>query len=73
MNFNHSKLSGCIKEKFGSQLALAEFLGWAPSALSNRMTNKIPFDTEEIMRLCAKDCLDIAPESIPLYFFTPEF
>lgn len=73
MKFNHSKLAGRIKEKFGSQSALAEFLGCAPSALSNRMNNKIPFDTEEIVRLCAKDCLDIPSEESYLYFFDPKF
>lgn len=71
MAFDHSKLLGRITEKFGSQAALAEQIGWAPSALSNRVNNKIHFDTDEIVMLC--DYLDIEPEDIGLYFFTPKF
>lgn len=73
MPFDFSKLAGRITEKFGSQVALAEFIGWSPSALSNRLTNKIPFGTDEIVTLCAPDCLDIAPEEIVIYFFTKKF
>lgn len=73
MAFDHSKLAGRITEKFGCQAALAEFMGWSPSALSNRLTGKIHFDTDEIAALCRSDCLDIAPEEIGVYFFTVEF
>ena len=73
MPFDHSKLAGRIIEKFGSQKALAKFLDWSPSALSNRLTNKIPFGSDEITTLCAPDCLDIAPDEIGVYFFTPKF
>lgn len=70
MEFNHAKLAGRIKEKFGSQAALAKFLGWPSSRLSNRMRNKVHFDDVEICRLCAPDCLDIEAHEIVLYFFT---
>lgn len=73
MKFDHSKLSGRIAEKFKTQDALANRLGWMPSKLSRRMTNEVQFGTDEIMTLCAPDCLDIAPQEIPLYFFEPEF
>lgn len=73
MEFDHSKLLGRIKEKFGSQDALAEYMGWSPSALSNRVNNKIHFDTDEIIKLCDPSCLDIQAEDIGLYFFTPKF
>lgn len=73
MEFDHSKLLGRITEKFGNQAALATFVGWSPSALSHRINNKIHFDTDEITMLCAPDCLDIVPEDIILYFFTPKF
>lgn len=70
MKFNHDKLAGRIKEKFGSQAALAKFLGWPESKLSNRMRNKVHFDDEEIWTLCATDCLDIKGEEVHLYFFS---
>lgn len=70
MQFDHSKLAGRIKEKYGSQDALARELGWPPSKLSNRMRNKVQFDTDEIYTLIAPECLDIDPREIELYFFT---
>lgn len=73
MEFDHSKLAGRIKEKFGSQSALAKHLGWAESKLSNRMNNKKAFETDEILALCRPDCLDIEALEIPKYFFTPKF
>lgn len=71
MVFDHSKLLGRITEKFGSQRALALQVEWSPSALSNRLNNKSHFDTDEITTLCT--CLDIEPEEIGVYFFTPKF
>lgn len=69
MPFNHDKLCGRITEKFGSQAALAKYINWPESKLSNRLNNKIQFDADEILMLCAADVLDIAPEDIHLYFF----
>lgn len=73
MEFDHSKLAGRVKEKFKSQEGLAEFLGWPPSKLSNRMLNKIQFKADEIVQLCEPDCLDIKSHEIELYFFTLKF
>ena len=70
MNFDHSKLLGRIVEKFGSQRALAAYIGWTESKLSARLNNSVQFDAEEIMLLCAPDVLDIPPEEIQVYFFT---
>lgn len=69
MQFNHSKLLGRIIEKFGSQKALAEAIGWTESKLSARLNNTVHFDTEEMYLLSAPDVLDIAGEDIPAYFF----
>lgn len=71
MAFDHSKLLGRITEKFGSQAALANRIGWAASALSNRVNNKIHFDTDEIMLLC--EVLDIDPRDVEQYFFRQKF
>lgn len=70
MNFKHDKLCGRITEKYGTQAALAAHINWPESKLSNRLNNKVQFDTDEIMMLCAPGVLDIAPEDIPAYFFT---
>lgn len=72
MEFDHSKLAGRIKEKFGSQKKLAEYLSMRDSALSNRLNNVVPFGPEEIWTLCQPACLDIPPEEIAAYFFTPK-
>ena len=73
MEFNHDKLAGRIKEKFGSQAALAEFLGWPASKLSNRIHNKVHLNADDIWTLCAPNCLDIEGHEVVLYFFTPRF
>ncbi len=68
--FDFSKLTGRIVEKFGTRAAFAEAAGYSEPTLSCRLNNKIPFDCEEIDRICQPELLDIAPEEIPLYFFT---
>lgn len=69
MQFNHSKLLGRIIEKFGSQRALAEAIGWTESKLSARLNNTVHFDSEEMYLLSAPDVLDIPGDEIPAYFF----
>lgn len=72
MEFDHSKLAGRIKERFGSQARLAAHIGMSESSFSYRMSNKIQFGADEIVELCAPSCLDIAPGDIPTYFFYPK-
>lgn len=72
MDFDYSKLKGRIAEKFKSRKALAEYLGMFPSALSNRLSGKVQFRHDEIMAICAPECLDIPAEQIGTYFFTPK-
>lgn len=69
MLFDFSKLDGRITQKFKTRQALAAFIGMTPSALSNRLSGKVSFRPEEIVAICAPDCLDIAPEEIHTYFF----
>ena len=69
MQFNHDKLCGRITEKFGSQAGLCKRIDWPESKLSNRINNKVQFDADEIVMLCAPDVLDIPTEDIPVYFF----
>lgn len=72
MEFNFNKLRGRIIEKMSSQSALAAHLGMTATQISVRLNNKAPFCPDEIHRICMPDCLDIAPEEIGVYFFTPK-
>lgn len=70
MEFDFSKLLGRIIEKYGSRSNFARAMEMWDSALSNRLNNRVPFDTEEIY--CACQLLDIDFQDIPAYFFTPK-
>lgn len=66
--FDYNKLSGRIKEKFGSQKAFADRLGVSETALSNKMTGIYYFTQAEIEK--SKALLDLEPGTISDYFFT---
>ena len=70
MEFDFSKLLGRIIEKFGTRSAFAAAMGLAESALSNRLSGKTHFDADEIY--LASQLLDIEPQDISVYFFTPK-
>lgn len=66
--FDYSKLSGRIKEKFGSQKAFAKALGVSCSTMSNKITGIYYFTQPEI-KMSIK-LLDLEPGSVTDYFFT---
>ena len=68
MEFDFSKLLGRIVEKYGTRSAFAEVWGVNDSYLSNRLNNKVNFDSKDIHKCCL--LLDIQPIEIPVYFFT---
>jgi hypothetical protein len=68
--FDFSKLRGRIVEKFGTLERFAEAGGHSKGWISNRMNNVVPWDGQEIDEAC--EMLDINPEEIPVYFFTPK-
>lgn len=70
MKFNHRKLLGRIKEKYGSQNALARSINWSDAQLSARLNNRVQFGADEILLLASPDVLDICTHDIPDYFFT---
>lgn len=72
MEFDFSKLSGRIVEKYGTRSAFAAEMGYSESMLSYRLNNRINFDTEEIYNICLPEHLDIPAQEIPAYFFTPK-
>lgn len=67
--FNYAKLLGRIKEKYNSQAAFAKALGLSESALSQRLTNKVDFSQEEILK--STKLLSIDYGEVSAYFFTP--
>ena len=68
--FNFDKLLGRIIEKYGTRKAFAAAMEMSESSLCDRLNGKIPFKTEEIWK--AAKLLDIRPEEIGEYFFTPK-
>ena len=72
MLFDYSKLQGRIVEKFGTRRAFAAALSMTDVALSNRLNGKVPFNTKDIYRMCEPELLNIPPEEMHDYFFTPK-
>lgn len=70
MPIDYSKLIGRIIEKFGTRTAFADAMGLKLEALSRRLSNKARWQTEEYIK--ASELLDIPPEEIYAYFFTPK-
>lgn len=68
MKFDYSKLRGRIKEIFGTQDNFADALNMGRVSLSQRLTGKLEFTQEEIMKSC--ELLEFDPSEIPSYFFT---
>lgn len=68
LNFDYSKLSGRIREKYGSQRAFAEALGITEATFSNKITGLYYFTQPEIKK--SVKLLDLEPGSVTDYFFT---
>ena len=66
--FDYSKLSGRIKEKFGSQKAFAKALGVTDTTLSNKITGVFYFTQAEIKKSC--QLLEVEPGKVTDYFCT---
>ena len=67
MVFDYSKLSGKIKEKYGSLKNFAEALGTSGRILSKKLNNISNFKQEEISK--AIELLEIPENEIIIYFF----
>lgn len=64
---SYAKLRGRIVEKFGSQSAFADTLGWREALLSAKLNNKSEWSFREVMKAC--ELLDIPLVEAHLYFF----
>jgi hypothetical protein len=73
MPFDFSKLRGRIVERFGTCGNFAAAAGKTAQWVSTRLNNVVPWSADEIKAVCEPDLLDICPEDIPAYFFTPKF
>ena len=65
-----SKLRGLIVEKYGSQTAFCEATGKTLDWLSRRLNGRVEFGSDDIIEVV--NALEISPQDISLYFFTPK-
>lgn len=70
MSFDYSKLRGRIVEKYGTLEAFASAMNLSNHTISKYINNKIPWKQTNIE--AAVRALDIPPEEISSYFFTPK-
>lgn len=69
MSFDYNKLRGRIVEKCGTLENFANAINVSSHTISKYMNNKIPWKQTNID--AAVKVLDIPPEEISVYFFTP--
>ena len=69
ITFDYSKLRGRMVEKGYTQEKLANRLGITVQALSKKINGKMRFSTDDIYAIVG--VLDIKPEELGAYFFTP--
>lgn len=67
IEFDYSKLLGRIKEKYGTQDALATTINISVTSLNYKLNNKIEWKQTEIFEAALS--LDIEINDIPDYFF----
>ena len=70
MQYDYSKLTGRIVEKFGTRTEFAVKMNISNHTLSQKLNNKIPWKQTEMER--ASKLLDIPLSDIQLYFFAIE-
>lgn len=69
MSFDYSKLRGRIVEKYGSLESFSSAVDLSVNTVSKYLNNKVPWKQTNIN--AAVRALDIQPEEISVYFFTP--
>lgn len=66
--YNYAKLNGRIKEKAGSQGALAKAVGISENSMSRKLNGYTDFTQKEIFAI--SEMLDISSADVGTYFFT---
>jgi hypothetical protein len=72
IEFDFSALRGRIVEKYGTFAAFADAIGMSRASLSQRIMNDVAFKPDEVILICSPKVLDIAPEEIGKFFYTPK-
>lgn len=67
MQFDYSKLRGRIREEGLTQEEFAKKIGISPTSLSHRLTGKLEFSQNEIIK--TMDVLSINKDVMDEYFF----
>lgn len=67
MSFDYSKLSGKIREKYGTQSNFAKVMGMSERSLSLKIGGKRAWTQAEMDK--AISCLELSCQDIPDYFF----
>lgn len=70
MEFDYSELSGRIIAKYRTRKRYAKAAEMPESSLSMKLNNKTPWSSPEMYT--AIKLLDIPPEKLGRYFFTPK-
>lgn len=70
MIYDYSKLRGKMREAGYRQRDVGIAAGLTPTTYSLKLNNKGEFRQSEITAIC--DLLNISPDLIPAYFFTPK-
>ena len=70
VEFNYSELEGRIIAKFGSRKKFAKAFGTSTGTLSMLLNGKTKWTSDKIYK--AQQLLEIEPESVSVYFFTPK-
>lgn len=65
---DYRKLKGKIKEVYDTQWAFAKAMGMSYASISQRLNNKLEWNTSDIVKACA--LLNIPLEEAYVYFFT---
>lgn len=67
MEYDFSRLRGRIREKFGSESAFSESVGFSRTTLSAKLNGKVDWDCSDVVRAC--DLLDVPISQAHEYFF----
>lgn len=68
--YDHNKLRGKIREKFGSEVEFAKKIGVSQATLSAKLNNKVDLSRTEIINM--QEALEISQDEFYSIFFLKE-
>lgn len=72
VEFDFSALRGRIIEKYGTLAAFAKAINMGRASISQKLGNVAAFKPDEILLICSPAILDIGPDEIGRFFYTPK-